>query len=338
MVLAGLGIDAWLHAQDPTLAEREGIFAISNPGHVLLGAGIALACGGLLFALYSACGMPAAPALVRGRVMRLAVLQAGLLGSVAAVIFALSVSAEGHEHGAEPDSAHVHSETSGATDVALLSGTSGGSEALLKESVPSGAHTHMAPPPSAPPSATFGASDTAGQGHSHADLPPDAAAGAVMAEGNRPVHEHPIASADEQACLAALTEEVRAAATQYADYGVAVANGYREPKRAGGTHYGNPAYHRDGLVLEASKPETLIYRTRADASKLLVGVMFSVAKGQHGPTPCGNATYWHTHTTCWSGREEVSEIEEGVCPGTVPRVSGEMMHIWFYPRDGKRAA
>jgi hypothetical protein len=131
---------------------------------------------------------------------------------------------------------------------------------------------------------------------------------------------------------------VRSATAQYADFALAVADGYREPKRAGGTHYGNPAYHRDDLVLEASKPETLIYRTRADGSKLLVGVMFSVAKGHQGPTPCGNATYWHTHTTCWSGGEEVSEIEEGLCPvGTIARVSGEMMHIWFYPRDGQRA-
>jgi hypothetical protein len=296
---------------------------------------MALACGGLLFALHSACAMPAAPALVRGRGIRLAALQAGLLGSVAAVIFALSVSAESHEHDAEA-AAHVHPDTLAGEITARGSPSTSPADAVSDPvAAESPVHTELS---SAPQPTTSGGAETAREDHLHTDSTSGASSAAVVAEGNRSVHEHPTASPDEQACLAVLTEEVRAATTQYADYGAAVADGYREPKRAGGTHYGNPAYHRDGFVLEASKPETLIYLTRADGSKLLVGVMFSVGKGQHGPTPCGNATYWHTHTTCWSGDEEVSEIEEGVCPGgTVPRISGEMMHVWFYPRDGKPA-
>ncbi|MGH2538298.1 MAG: hypothetical protein ACRDHL_12955, partial [Candidatus Promineifilaceae bacterium] len=50
--LLGLAWDAWLHRQDPGLAAHEGLFSLSNPGHVLLMAGLALVVlGGLLFLL-----------------------------------------------------------------------------------------------------------------------------------------------------------------------------------------------------------------------------------------------------------------------------------------------
>ncbi len=52
-LLLGLALDAYLHAQDPTLAHREGIFTLSNPGHVLLGAGIAMVVVGLIGAAYT---------------------------------------------------------------------------------------------------------------------------------------------------------------------------------------------------------------------------------------------------------------------------------------------
>lgn len=52
-LLIGLALDAYLHAKDPTLAHREGLFSLSNPGHVLLGIGIALVVVGLVGASYT---------------------------------------------------------------------------------------------------------------------------------------------------------------------------------------------------------------------------------------------------------------------------------------------
>lgn len=51
-IVLGLAWDFALHARDPTLAHREGLFALTNPGHVLLGAGILLVVVGLIPAAY----------------------------------------------------------------------------------------------------------------------------------------------------------------------------------------------------------------------------------------------------------------------------------------------
>jgi len=86
-LLLGLTWDLYLHAHDPGLAHREGPFALTNPGHLVLGAGVALLVAGLLGAAYTQ--RP------RGRWSRRSFLAGALAGTaVSATAVAWSASAE----------------------------------------------------------------------------------------------------------------------------------------------------------------------------------------------------------------------------------------------------
>jgi hypothetical protein len=103
VLLIGLSWDAVLHSLDPDLAAREGIFSLTNPGHVLFGGGIAIIVAGALMFF-------AGKALTTPRPVAFA-LPAAAMMALAAASFTIAASSgtlggPGHAH--EDGMAHLH--------------------------------------------------------------------------------------------------------------------------------------------------------------------------------------------------------------------------------------
>src|SRR5947199_10414922 len=94
LLLAGLAWDALAHAHDPALAGREGIFTLSNPGHMLMGLGIGL----VLVSLIGGCDTLLSSG-AGGRWGSPGVRHAFLVASTAMVVLAPAVTswARGHD-------------------------------------------------------------------------------------------------------------------------------------------------------------------------------------------------------------------------------------------------
>jgi len=359
MLLAGLGIDAWLHAHDETLAAREGIFTLSNPGHVLLGSGMALATGGILAALGFAWEKSAARGIFASRWVRVIGMQVAGAAAVGAVIFAFAASGSGREHNdagvaSASGTAHTHEATTAEV-----------SSDVLEEALATGddaADAHVDPRDAIMPGAHHEEAANAGQPlvvvpeavHTHADAPPAVGTasgpdsvsddmhvhpdGMTMLDsgvpGAAPQQAHPEPTAEERACFADLTTEAKIATARFDDIDVAIAEGYRISEDPAETHMPNRAYMRDGRSLDLAYPESLIYISDASGERRLVGALYKAIKGQ-GPTPCGNATSWHTHGRCIAADGTfIPESKDKTCPAGYEHHDGavEMMHLWFVPR------
>ena len=87
----------------------------------------------------------------------------------------------------------------------------------------------------------------------------------------------------------------------------------------------------DDRVFDPARPKALIFAREPGRAAVLVGAMYSVQRGEHGPSPGGPITRWHSHLVCTVGRKRgLKPRGDGTCPsGAVGRQGSEMMHVWF---------
>ncbi len=88
---------------------------------------------------------------------------------------------------------------------------------------------------------------------------------------------------------------------------------------------------RGGRVFDPRRPKALIFAREPGRPAVLVGVMYSVQRGERGPSPGGPITRWHSHIVCTVGNKRGRKPQEnGTCrPGATAFQGSEMMHVWF---------
>ncbi len=132
-----------------------------------------------------------------------------------------------------------------------------------------------------------------------------------------------------------LWAETTAFTIRYQDPSVAAADGYRVDSIAGNDfHAGNPEYQNDGLMLDPTKPENLIYGMGPDGPVLL-GVMFETEGLRNDPPPTGGAAlHWHRHEqVCFAltppGLAGLVDPFGNCALGSLAiPTTNSMMHVW----------
>jgi hypothetical protein len=141
-------------------------------------------------------------------------------------------------------------------------------------------------------------------------------------------------TAAEQAAADQLVLDTRAGVARLADIAVAEAEGYVElnprfSSRVGRSHYVNPAYLADGVRLDSTRPEGLVYLHGEDGERVLLGALH-IARPGMGPDVGGPLTDWHGHDNLCAASFGVAPKLFGACPpGSVP-ITAEMMHVWLF--------
>jgi len=195
--------------------------------------------------------------------------------------------------------------------------------------------------------ATGGHSHADGHGHggdAH-DHGTPAAQPASPYMGTKPVDLGgvPGVSAEEQARAESLVERAIDELPQFADVNTLAEKGYYSIGDAftGDEHFINWNLINDGVLLDPSQPESLVYEPQPDGTKKLVAAMFMMPDGStldDAPNIGGPLTQWHIHDNLCFNNDPVSPRltsvtdSGGSCPaGTTKFDPSPMIHVWITP-------
>lgn len=145
---------------------------------------------------------------------------------------------------------------------------------------------------------------------------------------------------EHAAAVRLLAEIERAAETgHWYDASVAASKGFvrRTVRRKPGdrsVHYLHAellSQRRGGPLFDPRRPKALIYANSPGRPLVLVGAMYSMKRGEQGPSPGGPITRWHSHLVCAVGEQRGTKPpDSGSCPpGARLRQGSEMLHVWF---------
>jgi hypothetical protein len=158
------------------------------------------------------------------------------------------------------------------------------------------------------------------------------------AHGKVVLHAGPPTDA-QRAAAVKLLEDTRTGIERYTDVQVALADGYRPSELAGGAtnHYNNPAYEKDGRVVDTNHPEALVY-ANTPRGPLLLGAMYMLPRNSQPPDIGGSLTEWHTHTNvCFLLPFGIDGLQSpyGTCSvGALNAPLPPMLHVWTVANPG----
>lgn len=301
--LSGLVVDSVLHARDETLAAREGVLSLSNPGHLLI-------AGGLALTVLGASALLLAPLLSRRRRgmagMALVALPVATMLALSAGAFAVAArsgSLTGRLHaGAAEDHSRGNAAAQRTTDT-------------TRE--PASAHDHAAGP-----AQTEGIQVDRSR-HQH---------GQEISISWEQLRE-----------IDGMLASARAATEKYRDVNAARADGYVQLTQVVpglGAHFVHPGLMATG-TFDIARPQILLYDHAAGGGFELVGVSWSLPKKAGDETPpfpyFGPLATWHYHTDlCFGLRSGGPVVSTGTAAGCKAagglfvKETGWMMHAWIF--------
>ncbi len=166
---------------------------------------------------------------------------------------------------------------------------------------------------------------SSGGGHHHGETPPPAVA--LPYGVDRSPTDGELLAADE------LHRRVVEELAPYRDPAVAAEAGYKIGEITTlDFHADNPAFKKDGRIMDPAYPETLVYAAGPDGP-VLVGAMFQMDElGDTGPAIGGPLTVWHAHDhVCISFTGITGAVSPlGACSlGSVAiPITNEMIHVF----------